>query len=98
MNKPITNLKDLVEGEEYYLQSLRFNTTNKARFLGMDFHEGLNRDIGYWQFSERGYKPVNREQMINEMKSNIYNSTVFALWGFELKGKTLNTIITKKRP
>ena len=91
IKEPITDFSKLIEGKEYNIHSEQFNTDNKARLICFDTTP-LNRPISYWQFTERGYSPVNKKQLKQMFKNNIYPRTVFSLWDKELDKNIITEI------
>ena len=72
----ILNLKDLEIGKEYYAKSNQFKAINKVMFLSRD-RTGLDREIGYFIFTERGFK------------IEFESKHVFAIWQHELDDNNL---------
>lgn len=87
----ITNLKDLQPGKEYNIYCQQFEVNNKARFICGDTTV-LKRDIGYFQFADRGYKPVTGLQLKAMFINATYPHTIFALCGTDLKSNTITPI------
>jgi len=79
-------LKDLEIGKEYIVCDSQFNSINKAVFLSHDL-TSLNRKIGYFIFSNRGYTIP---------KDNILECpNVFAIWQWQLDNYGTNIIKIK---
>ena len=57
---------------------------NRIEIVSDDF-TGLNRDIHYAQFVDRGKRRVTKQQIINDV-SNLHYT--FAIWGFDEVGYT----------
>ena len=75
-------LKELKPGNVYNLFSHRYNVTNRVRLVSFDTTE-LDRDIAYFQYADRGIKPINADQLKAMFDADIYPPT-FALWQWEL--------------
>jgi len=60
--KQITDFKKLQAGKEYDIYCKAFDVVNKARFICGDTTI-LKRNISYWQFSERNFTPINKQQL-----------------------------------
>jgi len=73
----------LREGEIYNIHSKQFNVTNKARLISFDT-TSLNRNIAYFQFSDRGYKPVSKERLIQAFAKDEDPGEIFSMWDFEV--------------
>jgi hypothetical protein len=91
MTKVISNFSELTEGIEYEIYCHQFDVKNKAIFICGDTTH-LKRDISYWQFSERGFIPINRLQLIIMFLKDDVPWNVFALWGHDLKHNTITEI------
>lgn len=87
----ITNINQLQPGKVYNIHCTQFDVTNKARFICGDT-TGLRRDIGYFQFSDRGYNPVSESQLKEMFTKGQYPYTVFALWQHDLKNNVITAI------
>ena len=68
-------LKNLEVGREYIICESQFNSVNKAIFLSHDLTP-LNRKIGYFMFSDRGYT-IPKDSILE-------NPNVFAIWQWQL--------------
>lgn len=55
---------------------------NKVIIVSDDY-TGLNRDIVYAQFSDRGVKKVTKEMILKNVQNILYT---MAIWGWEKKG------------
>ena len=95
MSTPIAALKDLIPGKIYNMYSKQWDVTNKARLISFDTTT-MNRDISYWQFTDRGYRPVDETMLrrIFKEEPGAYGfTTIFAFWGWELNfGNTITEI------
>ena len=68
-------LKNLEIGKEYIICSRQFKSVNKVIFLSHDLTP-LNRKIGYFMFSDRGYT-IPKDNILK-------NPNVFAVWQWQL--------------
>lgn len=87
MNK-INSLAELQPGQEVNIFSHQFEVENPARFICGDY-TGMQRDIGYFQFSDRGFKPIDKMQLVDQIRKDDVDNTVFALWGTDLSHNTI---------
>ncbi len=94
MKEEINDLSKLTPGEVYEIYCKQFDVTNRARFICGDTTD-MNREIGYFQFSDRGYNPViNKEHLraiFDGKAHDVY--TLFALWQHDLKHNTITKTI-----
>ena len=68
-------LKNLEVGREYIICDSQFDSVNKAIFFSHDL-TSLNRKIGYFMFSDRGYT-IPKDNILE-------NPNVFAIWQWQL--------------
>lgn len=86
--KQINSFGELKEGHIYDIYCKPFDVTNKAILISFDT-TGLDRSIAYFQFFDRGYTPINKEQLKLMFRKNKCPIDVFALWDHDLKHNTL---------
>jgi len=89
--KKIENFSQLIEGKEYDVYCKAFDVHNKARFICGDTTI-LKRDISYWQFSERGFTPMDKAKLTIMFIEDDYPLNVFALYGWDLKYNIITEI------
>lgn len=96
----ITDFSQLEIGKVYVVHAHQFDTVvegqkffvkNKARLISFDTME-LTRPISYWQFSERGYNPINGEQLKKMLESNQMPQGVFVLWDHDLNTHSITEV------
>ena len=78
------NLQDLEIGKEYTLT--KSDSVNKAIFLSHD-RTGMNRKIGYFIFSERGYTIPKDNFPFFNIVDDIH---VFAIWQHEIDSNNIS--------
>lgn len=90
---------DIKEGETIELYS-QFNgpiVMNRITKLSDDY-SGLNRDIGYFQYTDRQMAYATKEQFIKDMKNNVYRIGVMAIWQWGLdSSEKLKSLYEKKQ-
>lgn len=82
---PIVNFSDLQEGNLYQVYSKLFDTTNRKWLVSKDC-TGLNRDIVYWQFADKGARRILKGTIVELFRSNIM-PPVMAMWKHEFDNK-----------
>lgn len=87
----ITDFSQLQEGKEYEIYCKQFDVINRAQFICGDTTH-LKRDISYWQFSERGFTPINKRQLTIMFIKDEYPMNVFALYGRDLQHNIVTEI------
>jgi len=89
LTEPLT-WEQLKEGSEYEIYCKPFDVTNKARLISFDTTI-LKRRIAYFQFSDRHFNPINKQQLTIMFMKDIYpgNNGVFALWDHDLKNNDI---------